>query len=81
MEQERIEREEQKELRNLLNAKLAETGIKLPKIGIPTFNGDIMEWKNFWEQFQLAVHQKTNLSDVEKLAYLQDALKDGPAKT
>ena len=31
-------------------------GIKLPKIDVPTFKGDIMEWQGFWEQFNVSVH-------------------------
>ena len=26
-------------------------GVKLPKLDVPTFNGDILNWKSFWEQF------------------------------
>ena len=38
-------------------------GIKLPKLEIPTFNGDILSWLTFWEQFCVSVHDRTNLSD------------------
>ena len=37
-------------------------------------------WKNFWEQFDATIHRNTGLSDTAKLTYLQDALKDGPAR-
>ena len=26
-------------------------GVKLPKLEVPTFDGDILGWKTFWEQF------------------------------
>ena len=39
-----------------------------------------MNWSSFWEQFEVSIHKKENLEDVEKLAYLRDALKDGSAK-
>ena len=58
----------------------ASTGVKLPKISVPTFDGNIMNWSSFWEQFEVSIHKKENLEDVEKLAYLRDALKDGSAK-
>ena len=29
----------------------ASFGVKLPKISVLTFNGNIIEWRNFWEQF------------------------------
>ena len=55
-------------------------GVKLPKLDVPTFNGDILTWKTFWEQFCISVHDRSTLSDSEKLVYLQHALKDGTAK-
>jgi len=55
-------------------------GVKLPKLEVPTFDGDILSWRSFWEQFSVSVHSKLNLSDAEKLVYLQLALKGGSAK-
>ena len=55
-------------------------GIELPRIDIPTFKGDIMEWRSFWEQFEVSVHSKPQLSDPEKLAYLRQAVNGGPAR-
>ena len=55
-------------------------GVKLPKLEVPTFDGDILQWKSFWEQFVVSVHGRTNLSNSEKLVYLQQALKGGVAK-
>ena len=54
--------------------------VKLPKISVPTFDGQILNWKSIWAQFDATIHSKTGLNDIEKLVYLQDALKDGPAK-
>ena len=56
-------------------------GMKLPKLDVPTFDGNILNWKTFWEQFSISVHDRTNLSDPEKLVYLCHSLKDGSAKT
>ena len=39
-----------------------------------------LHWRSFWEQFCVAVHRRTNLSNSEKLVYLQHALKGGSAK-
>ena len=55
-------------------------GIKLPKIDVPTFDGDIMDWRRFWEQYEISIHSRTQLTDTEKLAYLRQALKNGPAR-
>ena len=37
---------------------------------VPTFDRDILNWTTFWEQFSIAVHDRLNLSNAEKLAYL-----------
>ena len=55
-------------------------GVKLPKLEVPTFDGSILNWRRFWEQFSVSVHGQSNLSDSEKLVYLQHALKEGSAK-
>ena len=41
--------------------------IRLPKISVLSFNGNILNWNSFWEQFQLAVDT-------------MDAVKDSPVK-
>ena len=55
-------------------------GVKLPKLDVPTFDGQVINWRSFWEQFEVAIHSKSALSDSEKLAYLKHALKGGTAK-
>lgn len=60
--------------------KVYTTGVKLPKISVPSFKGDLLDWSSFWEQFNIAIHSKEQLTDAEKLAYLKDSLKDGPAR-
>ena len=54
--------------------------MSLSKLDIPTFDGDILNWSTFWEKFCIAVHNRTHLSDTEKLEYLRHSLKDGAAK-
>ena len=44
------------------------------------FDGHLLHWTKFWEQFEVAIHNKTSLSEAEKLVYLQHALKGGSAK-
>ena len=48
-------------------AKAKATSIKLPKLSIPKFDGDILNWRAFWEQFQVSIHNRHQLSDAEKL--------------
>ena len=57
------------------------SGVKLPKLDVPVFDGNILHWKQFWDQFCVSVHERSNLTNAEKLVYLQHALKDGSAKS
>ena len=55
-------------------------GVKIPKIDVPKFDGNILSWRTFWEQFVVSIHGQTTLSDAEKLVYLRNALSEGSAK-
>ena len=51
--------------------------VQLPKITLPSFDGDLMNWMSFWSQFSAAVDSNVDLTKLNKLAYLRDAGK-GP---
>ena len=36
-------------------------GVRLPKLDVPMFDGDILKWTTFWEQFTVSVHDLTSL--------------------
>ncbi len=55
-------------------------GSRIPKLEAPTFDGDILNWTRFWEQFVISIHECDNLSNAEKFVYLQNSLKGGSAK-
>ncbi len=50
--------------------------IKLPKLTVPTFNGDILKWAVFWERFSSIIHDNPKLDNHEKLTYLRQAITD-----
>ena len=56
------------------------SGVKLPKLEVPTFDGNIMNWTAFWERFDALIQSKKGANDAEKLTYLRQILKDGPAR-
>ena len=56
------------------------SGAKLPKLEVPTFYCDLLKWKSFWDQFSISIHNRTDLTNAEKMVYLQNALKDRTAK-
>ena len=59
---------------------LSEVACRLLEVSVPTFDRKVLSWKNCWEKLTPPIHCKTGLNDTKKLMYLQDALKDGPAK-
>ena len=56
------------------------SSIKLPQLEIPTFSGDKMRWKEFWDTFEATVDNNQNLTNIEKLNYLNSKLM-GEAKS
>ena len=48
-------------------------GVRLPRIEVPTFDGNILKWRIFWEQFDSTVHSKTQMTNSNKQTYLRDA--------
>ena len=56
------------------------SGVKLPKLEVPTFDGNLMNWAAFWERFDALIHSRKGVDDAEKLTYLRQALQDGPAR-
>ena len=56
------------------------TGVKLPKLTLKHFRGDPTTWSTFWDSFEVAVHENSMLSDVDKFNYLVSLL-DPPASS
>ena len=48
---------------------------KLPKLNLPTFNGDMTMWNAFWDFYEVAVHKNTQLSDIQRFTYLRSLVK------
>ncbi|KAL1450500.1 hypothetical protein WDU94_002862 [Cyamophila willieti] len=51
----------------------------LPKLQLASFSGDILKWSEFWDRFTSVVDRRTDILDVDKLAYLVGSL-EGDAK-
>ncbi|GBN42206.1 hypothetical protein AVEN_226626-1 [Araneus ventricosus] len=52
-----------------------ESNVKLPQITICTFNDDCSEWLNFYNSFEVAIHNNESLSKIEKFTYLKSYLR------
>lgn len=56
------------------------SGVKLPKLKIFSFDGNLLHWQTLWEQFSISVHDHSTLTNSEKLVYLKQSLKGGSAR-
>ena len=45
---------------------------RLPKLSLPTFSGDSMQWQTFWDSFDAAIHSNAGLGNA--LNYLRTLL-------
>ncbi|XP_065891721.1 uncharacterized protein [Dysidea avara] len=54
--------------------------ISLPKLQLQTFDGNLLQWQEFWDTFSAAVHQQS-LPPVAKFSYLKGVLKGAAAAT
>lgn len=48
---------------------------RLPKLDLPVFEGDVLEWQSFWDSYESAIHTNQSLSDVQRFTYLKSLLK------
>ena len=56
-----------------------ERRVRLPKINMKSFNGDLTTWTPFWDSYASSVHDNPTLSDVDKFNYL-NSLLEGSAR-
>jgi hypothetical protein len=52
----------------------------LPKLSLPTFNGNSLHWQTFWDSFDAAVHSNTNLTGDQKFNYLKAQISGDAAR-
>ena len=55
--------------------------VKLPKLSLKKFSGDVTKWTTFWECYESAIHNNANLTKIEKFNYLKSLLEHSAAKT
>lgn len=53
---------------------------RLPKLELPTFDGEPKKWYDFWDIFNAAIHSRSDLAEIEKLQYLKGQLKGAALK-
>ena len=53
----------------------------LPKWITKQFDGDILNWQTFWDQYYSSVHVKTNINEIYKFTYLKSLLSESDFET
>ncbi|XP_056016813.1 uncharacterized protein LOC130053512 [Ostrea edulis] len=53
--------------------------VRLPKLELPSYNGDNIKFQEFWDAFDATINRNSKLSRIEKFNYLQSKLT-GEAK-
>ena len=48
--------------------------VKLPKLILRPFNGEMTAWTTFWESFDSSIHSNRDISDIDKFNYLNSLL-------
>ncbi|CAB4039577.1 G2 M phase-specific E3 ubiquitin- ligase, partial [Paramuricea clavata] len=54
--------------------------VRLPKLELKHFNGNIMEWTPFWDSYSSSIHENPNLSGIDKFNYLHSLLEKSAAE-
>ncbi|XP_066981078.1 uncharacterized protein [Macrobrachium rosenbergii] len=49
--------------------------VKLPKLDLKYFDGDLTEWNSFWELYEVSVHQRSDFENIQKFSYLKGLLE------
>ena len=62
------------------SADVSSVHVRLPKLTLPTFSGDPLDWQSFWDTFAASVHSNTSLSGVQKFQYLRGQLTGAAAR-
>ncbi|XP_058817118.1 uncharacterized protein LOC131680419 [Topomyia yanbarensis] len=56
------------------------SGVRLPQISLPDFDGDYRGWLSFKSTYESLIHESAEINDVQKFHYLKSALKREAAK-
>ena len=57
------------------NSSTVQNVSRLPKLILPTFDGNLLYWQSFWDSYRAAVHDNPSLSDIQKFNYLRARLR------
>ena len=49
--------------------------LRLPKLELKSFDGNMMNWMEFWDSIERNIHLNSSLCDVDKMSYFKASLK------
>ena len=57
------------------------TKVRLPKLSIKKFNGNLTAWTTFWDSFESTIHLNPELTNIDKFNYLNSLLEQSAAES
>jgi len=49
--------------------------VKLPKLDLKKFSGDLSKWQSFWDTYEASIHNNQHLASIDKFNYLISLLQ------
>ena len=50
--------------------------LRLPKLKLRSYDGNLAEWTTFWDMFTTSVHNNPKIATIDKFSYLKSVLDD-----
>ena len=77
----------QERINSELNSSVASEGsvsrrlkVNPPRLELKRFTGKVTEWQEFWDGFNSAIHEDTELANVDKFKYLKSFVEEPASK-
>lgn len=58
----------------------ARAKVRLPKLNLKKFTGNVTEWTAFWDAYKSAIHDNPELTDIDRFNYLNTLLGSSAAE-
>ena len=55
--------------------------VRLPKLQLPSFDGNFKDWSAFWDSFDSAINSNQSLTPIERFSYLRASLRGSAVAT
>ena len=63
-----------------LKSSINKSSYKITPLTVPHFSGRVEDWLPFWREFQHSVHNRKDLTEGSRLAYLKQSMDDPELK-